>query len=62
MDDQDWEVSGSTAHRSLAAATGVAKWLASQKQNRGWEFAATTLADGSHRVIKRRRDRVASPA
>lgn len=50
----DWEISGTTLHRSLAAAQGTAIWLGSMERLSGWEFIARTMEDGSHRVLKRR--------
>lgn len=50
-----WEISGKTAHASMAAANAVARWLSSMEHTAaGWEYASATLEDGSHRVLRRR--------
>ena len=58
----EWELSGTTQHVSLAAAEATANWLRSIGRLAGWEFTAATLADGTHRVLRRRaNDRTGGP-
>jgi len=63
--EEGWEIAGRTAHRSLHAAMATATWMRSQKRMAGWDYTAATLADGTHRVLRRRTDgrppRSASP-
>ena len=55
-DVDGWELSGEKCHPSLAAAGRVAIWLGTIERLAGWEFTATTLENGSHRVLRRRAD------
>lgn len=51
-----WELSpAGRPHKTFSAARATAVWLSGQAKRQAWEYRAATLADGTFRVVRRRR-------
>jgi hypothetical protein len=55
-----WELTAQgRPHKSIKAARATVTWLSAQKNMQHLEFAAVTLSDGTHRIIRRSREAAA---